>query len=36
MGTCMGDSKLQVGYEVGTYEAGVKSYGLFEFNLLQI
>jgi hypothetical protein len=32
----MEESKVQAGYEVSSYEAGVESYGLFEFNLLQI
>lgn len=36
METYMEDSKVQAGYEVSTCEAGVESYGLFEFNLLQI
>ena len=36
METHMEDSKVQAGYEVSTCEAGVESYGLFEFNLLQI
>lgn len=32
----MEDSKVQAGYEVSTFEAGVESFRLFEFNLLQI
>jgi hypothetical protein len=36
MGMYMEDSKVQAEYEVSIYEAGEKSFRLFEFNLLQI